>query len=133
MENTKGSITKYFLPSYFRIVGLVLIIVSIIVLVFATIVKAYYEFFPAAHQMLMFNKLSFVCGLSLIIFSKEKSENDEINKSRFNALAFSLAASVLILIVFEVINILNSQAPLYAVDFLIIEMCVYYIFFRMKK
>jgi hypothetical protein len=133
MENTKGSITKYFLPSYFRIVGLVLIIVSIIVLVFATIVKAYYEFFPAAHQMFMFNKLSFVCGLSLIIFSKEKSENDEINKSRFNALVFSLAASVLILIVFEVINILNSQAPLYAVDFLIIEMCVYYIFYRMKK
>jgi Ca2+/Na+ antiporter len=81
----------------------------------------------------MFNKLSFVCGLSLIIFSKERSENDETNKLRFNAFVFSMAASVLILIVFEIMNILNKQVPLYALDFLIIEMCVYYIFFRFKK
>lgn len=124
--------TKYFFPSYFKIIGLVLIIVSIIVLVFAAVVKAYLEFFPAAHQVLMFNRLSFVCGLSLVIFSKEKTENAETQQSRLNALIISLAVTTLTVVVFEIINILNRQIPLYAVDFLIIEMCIYYIFFRVS-
>jgi hypothetical protein len=94
---------------------------------------SYLDFFPAAQQLLMFNRLSLVCGLSLIIFSKERTENEETQKLRFNAFVFSMGASILIVIVFEVINILNKQVPLYAVDFLIIEMCAYYIYFRFNN
>jgi len=133
MDTVSNSVTKFFLPGYFKIIGLVLIIISILVLVFAALVKYYLYFFPEAHQVLMFNRLSFVCGLSLVIFSKEKTENEETYKAKFNAFVFSLVASVFILIVLEIVNIVNAQVPLYAVDFLIIEMCVYYIFFRLKK
>jgi hypothetical protein len=133
MDNVSNSFIKIFLPSYFKIIGIVLIIISILVLVFAALVKSYVDFFPAAQQLLMLNRLSLVCGLSLIIFSKEKAENEETLKSRFNAFVFSLGVSTLILIVFEVLNILNHQVPLFAVDFLIIEMCVYYVFFRFKN
>ena len=132
MSNYPDSFTKYFLPSYFKIIGIVLIIISIIVLIFATVFKFYLDFFSAAHLILMFNRLSFICGLSFIIFSKEKSENEETEKNRFNALVFSIAISALILVILEIINILNKQVPINAVDFLIIEMCVYYIFFRFK-
>jgi len=132
MEDPSNSFTKYFLPSYFKIIGFVLLIISIIVLVFAALVKSYLDFFPAAHQVLMFNRLSFVCGLSLVIFSKEKTENAETQQSRLNALIISLAVTTLTVVVFEIINILNRQIPLYAVDFLIIEMCIYYIFFRVS-
>lgn len=133
MGNGSYSFTKFFLPSYFKIIGLVLIIISILVLVFTALLMSYLDFFPAAQQLLMFNRLSLVCGLSLIIFSKEKAENEETQKLRFNAFVFSMGASILIVIVFEVINILNKQVPLYAVDFLIIEMCAYYIYFRFNN
>ena len=133
MDNVSNSATKFFLASYFKIIGLVLIIISILVLVFTALVKSYLYFFPAAHQVIMFNRLSFVCGLSLVIFSKEKTENEDTDKSRLNALIFSLAVSILILLIIEIINILNEQVPLYAVDLIIIEMCIYYIFFRLKK
>ena len=133
MNTSPDSFTKYFLPSYSKIIGLVLIIISIIVLIFAAIVKSYLDFFPAAHSILMFNRLSFICGLAFIIFSKEKSEDEQTYKSRFNAFVFSLWASILIIIIFEVINILNNQVQLSAVDFMIIEMCLYYVFFRLKK
>jgi hypothetical protein len=133
MDNVSDSFTKFFLPSYFKIIGLILIIISILVLVFSALLKSYLDFFPAAQRLLMFNRLSLVFGLTLIIFSKEKTENAETQKLRFNAFVFSLGASILILIVFEVVNILNNQVPLYAVDFLIIEMCAYYIYFRFKN
>lgn len=133
MNTSPDSFTKYFLPSYSKIIGLVLIIISIIVLIFAAIVKSYLDFFPAARSILMFNRLSFICGLAFIIFSKEKSEDEQTYKSRFNAFVFSLWASILIIIIFEVINILNKQVQLSAVDFMIIEMCIYYVFFRFKK
>jgi hypothetical protein len=133
MGTASNSFTKFFLPSYFKIIGLVLIIISILVLVFAALVKSYVDFFPAARQLLMCNRLSLVFGLSLIIFSKEKTENEETQELRFNAFVFSLGASVLILIVFEVINIFNNQVPLNAVDFLVIEMCAYYIFFKIQN
>ena len=133
MNTSPDSFTKYFLPSYSKIIGLVLIIISIIVLIFTALVKSYIYFFPASHQVLMFNRLSFVCGLSLIIFSREKAENEETYKARFNAFVFSLWASILIIIIFEVINILNNQVTLSAVDFLIIEMCIYYVFFRVTQ
>lgn len=133
MGNTSVSFIKFFLPSYFKIIGLVLIIISILVLVFTLLLKSYLDFFPASQQLLMFNRLSLVCGLSLIIFSKEKTENEETLILRFNAFVFSMGASILIVIVFEVINILNKQVPLYAVDFLIIEMCAYYIYFRFNN
>lgn len=133
MGNTSDSFIKFFLPSYFKIIGLVLIIISILVLVFTLLLKSYLDFFPASQQLLMFNRLSLVCGLSLIIFSKEKTENEETQILRFNAFVFSMGASILIVIVFEVINILNKQVPLYAVDFLIIEMCAYYIYFRFNN
>jgi hypothetical protein len=132
MDNVTNSFTKYFLPSYFKIIGLVLVVISIIVLIFAAIVRTYLDFFPAAHRVLMFNKVSLVCGLSFIIFSKGKRENEEIDKSRFNALVFSVAASVLIIVLLEVINIFNYQVQLFATDFLIIEMCLYYIFFSVQ-
>ena len=133
MGNTSDSFIKFFLPSYFKIIGLVLIIISILVLVFAALLKSYLDFFPVTQQLLMFNRISLVCGLSLIIFSKEKTENEETQKLRFNAFVFSIGASILIVIVFEVINIFNKQVPLYAVDFLIIEMCAYYIYFRFNN
>ena len=133
MGKASDSFTKIFLPSYFKIIGLVLIIISILVLVFSALLKSYLDFFPAAQRLLMYNRLSLVCGLSLIIFSKEKAENEQTQILRFNAFVFSLGLSILILIVFEVINIQNNQVPLYAVDFLIIEMCAYYIYFRYKN
>ena len=133
MNSRSDSFTKYFLPPYSKIIGLVLIIISIFVLIFAAIVKSYLDFFPTAHSILMFNRLSFICGLAFIIFSKEKSEDEETFKSRFNAFVFSLGTTILIIIIFEVINILNKQIQLSAVDFVIIEMCIYYIFFRFKS
>ena len=133
MNNRSDSFTRYFLPSYSKIIGIVLIVVSIIVLIFTALVKSYFDFFPAAHSILILNRLSFICGLAFIVFSKEKSENEETTKSRFNAFVFSLWASILIIIIFEVINILNNQVQLSAVDFMIIEMCIYYIFFRAKS
>lgn len=133
MDNVSDSLTKFFLPFYFKIIGLILIIISFLVLVFSALLKSYLDFFPAAQRLLMFNRLSLVFGLTLIIFSKEKTENAETQKLRFNAFVFSLGASILIVIVFEVVNILNNQVSLYAVDFLIIEMCAYYIYFRFKN
>lgn len=133
MNSSPDSFTRYFLPSYSKIIGIVLIVVSIIVLIFTALIKTYFDFFPAAHSILILNRLSFICGLAFIIFSKEKSENEETDKSRFNAFVFSLGATILMVIIFEVINVFNKQIQLSAVDFLIIEMCVYYIFFRVKK
>ena len=133
MENAPDSFVKFFLPAYFKIIGLVLIIVSIIVLVFAAVVKTYIDFFPAAHNILMFNRLSLIFGLASIVFSREKSENEETGKARFNSFVFSLGATFLIVVIFEVIHILKNQVQLSAVDFLIIEMCIYYIFFRLKR
>ena len=132
MEKYTHSFTKYFLPNYFRIIGLVLIIVAIIILFFAALLNSYLVFFPVSHTVTMFNRLVIVAGLSLIIFSKEKSELEETDKIRLNSLIFSIAAGVVILLVFEVVNILNSQVPLDAVDYLIVQMCIYYIFFKMS-
>ena len=133
MEKQTNSFTKYFLPSYFKIVGLVFVIVAIIILIFAALLNSYLVFSPASHTIIMFSRLVIVGGLSLIIFSKEKSEREETDKIRLNSLIFSLAASVIILLVFGIVNVLNSQVPLYAVDYLIIQMCVYYIFFRIQN
>ena len=133
MEKHTHSFTEYFLPHYFKIVGLVLIIVAIIILIFVALLNSYLVFFPTSHTIMMFNRLVIVGGLSLIIFSKEKFESEETNKTRLNSLIFSLAASAIILLVFEVVNVLNNQVPLYAVDYLIIQMCVYYIFFRIQN
>ena len=133
MESNSNTYSRYFLPSYFKIIGLVLVLISILVLVFAALVRTCLYIFPAAHQVLLFNRLSFVCGLSLVIFSKEKNENKETDEARFKAFIVSLAASIVLLIIFEIINTLNSNLPIYAVDFIIIQMCIYYIFFRIKN
>ncbi len=132
MESDSKLFTKYFFPSYFKIIGLILVTISILALLFAALIRSYLDFFPAAGQILITVRLSLVCGLSLIIFSKEKSESEETDKSRFNALLFSVAASVFIFIILEVINIFYYQVLLSAVDFFIIEMCLYYIFFRLQ-
>jgi hypothetical protein len=132
MEKDSNLLTKYFLPSYFKIIGLVLIVISITVLIFAALVKSYLQFFPASNVILMYNRISFLCGISLVVFSREKNENEETDRIRLQALTLSLAASVLLLLALEIINIFNNNAPVYAVDFMIIEMCIYYIIFRFK-
>lgn len=133
MDSDTENFTKYFLPSYFKIIGIVLIIISILILLLASLIKYYFAVFPAAHFVLMFNRLSFVAGLSFVIFSKEKEENEEVNRIRLNALIFTIAVSTFTLLVLEFINLLNNNAPVDAIDFMIIEMCVYYIIFRLKK
>lgn len=133
MDSETTNYVKYFLPSYFRIIGLVLVLVSIIILVFAALVKSYLDFLPAAHLILMYNRLSFIFGLSLMVFSREREEKEETQKARFNALIFSLLAGITLLIILEIINILNNNVPVNAVDFMIIQMCLYYIFFRLKN
>lgn len=133
MKSSSSLYVKFFFPSYFRIVGLVLIVISIMILVFAAFVKTYLDFIPAAHFVLMYNRLSFVLGLSLVIFSKEKVESEETQEIRLNAFIFSLAAAVFLLLFFELVNMLNNNEPVQAVDFIIIEMCVYYLFFKLKN
>ena len=125
--------TKYSLPSYFKIIGLVVILISLLVLVFAAFIKSYLVFFPASNIILMYNRISFLCGLSLVVFSREREENDETDKARLVALIFSMAASVLLLVVIEIINVFNNNSPIYAIDFMIIEMCLYYIIFIFNR
>ncbi len=125
--------TKYSLPSYFKIIGLVVILISLLVLVFAAFIKSYLVFFPASNIILMYNRISFLCGLSLVVFSREREENDETDKARLVALIFSMAASVLLLVVIEIINVFNNNSPIYAIDFMIIEMCLYYIIFKFNR
>jgi len=125
--------TKYSLPSYFKIIGLVVILISLLVLVFAAFIKSYLVFFPASNIILMYNRISFLCGLSLVVFSREREEDDETDKARLVALIFSMAASVLLLVVIEIINVFNNNSPIYAFDFMIIEMCLYYIIFIFNR
>ncbi|MGA7838214.1 MAG: hypothetical protein WB996_09620 [Ignavibacteriaceae bacterium] len=125
--------TKYSLPSYFKIIGLVVILISLLVLVFAAFIKSYLVFFPASNIILMYNRISFLCGLSLVVFSREREEDDETDKARLVALIFSMAASVLLLVVIEIINVFNNNSPIYAIDFMIIEMCLYYIIFKFNR
>ena len=132
MEKDSNLPTKYFLPSYFKIIGLVLILISITVLIFAALIKSYLQFFPASSVILMYNRIAFLCGISIVVFSKEKEENLEVQTARLNALILSLFISFLLLIILEIINVFNNNAPVYAVDFMIIEMCIYYIIFRFK-
>jgi len=124
--------TKYSLPSYFKIIGLVVILISMLVLIFAALIKSYIVVFPASNIILMYNRLSFLCGLSLVIFSREREENEETDKARLVALIFSMAASILLLIIIEIINVFSNNSPIDAVDFMIIEMCIYYIKLKFK-
>ncbi|HKJ80526.1 MAG TPA: hypothetical protein VJ954_00780 [Ignavibacteriaceae bacterium] len=124
--------TKYSFPSYFKIIGLVVILISMLVLIFAALIKSYIVVFPVSNIILMYNRLSFLCGLSLVIFSREREENEETDKARLVALIFSMAASILLLIIIEIINVFSNNSPIYAVDFMIIEMCIYYIKFKFK-
>lgn len=132
MNNVANDHFKYLLSPYFRIVGFVFIIVSIIVLILSAMIKSYFYILPDAQLILMYNRLSFLAGLSFIIFSGEKVESDETRKARYNALILSLAVSAVLLFVIEVVNVFNNNAPVNAVDFMIIEMCNYYIFFRLR-
>jgi len=124
--------TKHSFPSYFKIIGLVVILISMLVLIFAALIKSYIVVFPVSNIILMYNRLSFLCGLSLVIFSREREENEETDKARLVALIFSMAASILLLIIIEIINVFSNNSPIYAVDFMIIEMCIYYIKFKFK-
>jgi len=133
METGSGNYSKYLLPSYFRIIGLVVIIISIFILVFATIIKSYLILLPGSHLILNYNRMSFVGGLALLVFSKETEENETTIRSRYGALFISLAFSIVLLMVLELVNINNNNVRLDAIDFLIVEMCVYYIIFKLKK
>lgn len=133
METDPGNYSKYLLPYYFRVIGLVVIIISIMILVFAAIIKFYLVILPGSHLVLIYNRISFVGGLGLLVFSREKKENESTLKTRYSALFISLAVSIILLVVLEIFNINNNNAQLDAIDFLIIEMCVYYILFRLKK
>ena len=132
MENGTINYSKYLLSSFFRIIGFVFVIMSLLVLFFSAIIKSYLYFLPDAHIVLMYNRISFVIGLAFIIFSREKEEDGNAQRIRYRALLFSLMVSVMLLIIVEMINILNNNVPINAVDFMIIEMCVYYIIFRLK-
>lgn len=77
--------------------------------------------------------MSFVGGLALLVFSKETEENETTIRSRYGALFISLAFSIVLLMVLELVNINNNNVRLDAIDFLIVEMCVYYIIFKLKK
>lgn len=72
-------------------------------------------------------------GLALLVFSKETEENETTIRSRYGALFISLAFSIVLLMVLELVNINNNNVRLDAIDFLIVEMCVYYIIFKLKK
>jgi len=74
-----------------------------------------------------------VGGLALLVFSKETEENETTIRSRYGALFISLAFSIVLLMVLELVNINNNNVRLDAIDFLIVEMCVYYIIFKLKK
>lgn len=132
MEKNADPVSRYFLPPYFKIIGLVLILISLMILIFAALIKSYLQFLPAANVILIYNRISFLCGISLVVFSGEKEETERIRQLRYEALILSLVISVLLLVVLEIINVFNNNSPIYAVDFMIIEMCVYYIIFRLK-
>ena len=133
MESEKNNYTGYFLPPFFRITGFVIVLISIIILILASLIKTYLAVLPSSHLVLILDRVSIVTGLSLLIFSREKDENENTQKNRHSALLLSLLVSVVLIIILEIINVLQNDVPVYAIDFIIIEMCIYYIIFKLKR
>lgn len=124
---------KYYLPSFFKIAGIIIVVIALAILVFLLSVRYYFEMIPQATQIIMFDKFLFVSGLLLINFSNEKTENESTASARLQAFILSIVISIIIMMIFEFISFYNQQVPLQAIDFVIIQMCLYYIFFRLKR
>lgn len=96
-----GKITGYQLPNKFKIVGLVLCIISIISI---SIVAFSLENFRYNDLLDRIAKTGMVLGLLIISISKEKIEDELIAKIRMQSYNYTVIGTVLCYLIFPFIN-----------------------------
>ncbi len=143
------NLSKYLLPRYYKLIGLLLVVVSLIMAVDRFYFGHKYHFlkwkvFSFYSEFLFTRTFTFtrnnqgeevvallaIIGLALIAFSKEKIENEQVNLLRFKALVISFIINILTTILGTIF--LHGLGYFYFLSvLLVIPLAMYYSIFQL--
>jgi len=128
---TKGF---FILPSIAKYVGYLLTIISIVLaIVLLMKEKSFADFFQNLDLKTNGVYVALLVGLSLITFTKQKNENDELLLKRSKSLMYALIVSVVYFLVFSFVNITLPLTTIPAIIFMDVFLIIYLLVFTFSK
>ena len=128
---TKGF---FILPSIAKYVGYILTIISIVLaIVLLMKEKSFADFFHNLDLKTNAVYVALLVGLSLITFSKQKNESDDLLFKRSKSLMYALIISVLYFLVFSFVSITLPLTTIPAIIFMDVFLIIYLLVFTFSK
>ena len=120
-------ITTILFPNYFKKIGVGLILLSFIVLV----ILGYYKLLPNFPEMKQqMEKFLFVLGLLFICFSREKNEDELVDRIRMQTLKVTFYYSVLFYLIDLLLpNSFSLDIIHSSFQFITFQLCTYFLVF----
>jgi glucose uptake protein GlcU len=124
----------FILPSIAKYVGYILIIISIVLaIVLLMKEKSFADFFQNLDLKTNGVYVALLVGLSLITFTKQKNENNELQLKRNKSLIYTLIVSVVYFLVFSFVNITLPLTTIPAIIFMDMFLLIYLLVFTFSE